>query len=188
MNPIRLYGNWTEGSALDAHVVQSVYIGDDPFGNPRFDSKRSELGELLYRMKYNGHHNTTQDIIDIISPFLNEWLADKRIDSVIPVPPSHLRDLQPVFLLAEAIANKYHTYYVENVLVKTSSQESKNMPKNDKRLEGTISKQMTANRSCNILLVDDLFSTGSTVTECVNVLKTDTLVKDIYYLAITRTK
>ncbi len=188
MNPIKLYGNWTEGYALDNHVLQSVYIGDDPFGNPRFDTTRSVLGELLYKMKYNGHHNTTKDIMEIITPFLNEWLSDKQIDSVIPVPPSHLRYLQPVFLLAEAIADKYNTYYVEDVLIKTSSEEAKNMPKNNKHLDGTISKQKKANRNCNVLLVDDLFSTGSTVTECVNILQTDPMIKNIYYLAITKTR
>jgi len=38
-----------------------------------------------------------------------------------------------------------------------------------------------------ILLIDDLFSAGNTLIECVQVLKTDKLVNDIYVLTITKT-
>ena len=54
INPIPISGPWCQGWALDLHTLSSVFIGDDSFGNPQFDNKRSEIGELLYQFKYRG--------------------------------------------------------------------------------------------------------------------------------------
>jgi len=37
--------------ALDVHTLSSAHIGINEFSHDVFDAKRSELGELLYRMK-----------------------------------------------------------------------------------------------------------------------------------------
>ena len=60
--------------------------------------------------------------------------------------------------------------------------------KDAKNLKGSIFKMKNAKRKCNILLVDDFFSTGETATECVSVLKTDPMIEYVYYLAIAKTK
>lgn len=49
-------------------------------------------------------------------------------------------------------------------------------------------KLKDAKRKCNILLVDDFFTTGETANECVSVLKSDPLVDKVYYMAIAKTK
>lgn len=41
---------------------------------------------------------------------------------------------------------------------------------------------------CNILLIDDLYKSGATASECVNVLKKAPNVKNVYFLVITKTK
>ena len=186
--PIQLKGNWTEGYVLDRHVISSEFVGQDAFGNDVFDTVRTELGELVYRMKYNGHHDTTDEIVKIATPFLTEWLKDKNVNSVIQVPPSNYRDFQPVYRLAEALAKQLHTFYVPNVLDKVSNLQSKNMPRENKSIKGTIKLCRKPVRECNILLVDDLYSTGATAMECTRILQTEPLVKNVYFLAITKTK
>ena len=47
----KILGKWKEGFSLDLHTLSSVFIGDDEFGHPRFDTRRSEIGELLYKLK-----------------------------------------------------------------------------------------------------------------------------------------
>lgn len=54
IKPIAITGPWSSGWALDLHTVSSVFIGDDAFGHPQFENKRSEIGELLYQFKYRG--------------------------------------------------------------------------------------------------------------------------------------
>jgi len=52
INPMRLQGAWQSGYALDLHHGQQHFPGTDSFGHDVFDTTRSEIGELLYRMKY----------------------------------------------------------------------------------------------------------------------------------------
>ncbi len=187
-NPIKLDGLWTEGYALDYHTVSSRYLGEDPFGNKRFDTTHTEVGELLYRMKYNGRENNSLDILNLCIPFLDDWLGSKKIDCILPMPPSEERSTQPIFLIAEAIANHYDIPYANDVLHKNSKAPSKTMAKENKDLTGTIDVLKHAVRRCNLLLIDDLFSTGATATECTRKLKEDPLIDEIYVFAISKTR
>ncbi len=45
-----------------------------------------------------------------------------------------------------------------------------------------------AKRKCSILLIDDIYNTGSTANECTKVLKSDPLIDKVYYLAIGKTR
>lgn len=181
MEPVRIAGSWREGYALCVYTTKSVYIEDDPFGNPVFDTEYSEIGKLLHDMKYNGHYDTSARIAHICKDFLRDWLSDKSIDVVLPVPPSRERNTQPVFLVAEAIASVLDVPYTNKVLSKISTQEAKAIPPDERNLSGMIKMLSPAKRACNILLVDDLFQTGTTANECVSVLKKDKLIKDIYF-------
>ncbi len=62
------------------------------------------------------------------------------------------------------------------------------MAKDNKQLQGTIRKLKDAKYKCNILLLDDFYSTGETAAECVRVLKSDPLIDKVYFLAIAKTK
>ena len=186
--PLKLNGIWDEGYALDYHTVSSEYLGEDPFGNKRFDTTYTEIGELLYRMKYNGRENNSLGILNLCIPFLDDWLSDKQIDCILPMPPSEERITQPIFLIAETIANHYNISYSNDVLRKNSKIPSKTMEKGNKDLTGTIDVLKRVRRHCNILLIDDLYSTGATATECTRKLKEDPLIDKVYVFAITKTR
>jgi hypothetical protein len=48
VDPLRLSGPWSDGYVLERqHTLSSEFLGHDGFGNPQFDTKRSELGELV---------------------------------------------------------------------------------------------------------------------------------------------
>lgn len=186
--PLKLNGIWDEGYALDNHTVSSEYLGEDPLGNKRFDTTYTEVGKLLYRMKYNGRENNSLDILNLCIPFLDGWLRDKQINWILPMPPSEERITQPIFLIAEAIANHYNIPYANDVLHKNSKIPSKAMAKGNKDLTGTIDVLKHAQRHCNLLLIDDLYSTGATATECTRKLKEDPLIDKVYVFAITKTR
>ena len=44
-------GNWAVGKAFDIHTVSSEYLGVDAGGRDRYDTKRSEMGQLVYELK-----------------------------------------------------------------------------------------------------------------------------------------
>jgi competence protein ComFC len=89
---------------LDVHTISSVKVGVNEAGHDVFDTKRSELGELLYRLKYNGDTTAAQEIIDAASTFLRPHSG--KFDLIVPVPPSGQRPVQPVVLLAGGIGAK----------------------------------------------------------------------------------
>lgn len=188
IQPIVLNGIWDEGYAIDKYLRTSTYIGDDAFGQPQFDNSYTEIGKLLHDMKYNGHFNTSREIALLCYDFLNEWLDDKNINSIIPVPATMERVVQPVYAIAEEIAHRLHLPYSQDVLKKTSDIPVKNMPRENRNLKGSVTKLKDAKWKCNILLIDDFYTTGETATECVSVLKEDNLIDKIYYLSIVKTK
>ena len=61
---------------------------------------------------------------------------------------------------------------------KNSSNQSKNLTSEDKKkLVGTIQSKKVFTVEANVLLVDDLYQSGQTLTECVNVLRNNENIK-----------
>lgn len=58
LSPRAMFGAWDDGRSLDRHVCNSELVGYNEYGHPQFDTTRTELGELLYRLKYKGDQST----------------------------------------------------------------------------------------------------------------------------------
>jgi phosphoribosylpyrophosphate synthetase len=65
ISPIKLSDNWFEGFALDLHTLSSEFSGYDEFGHEVFDTKRSAIGALLYRLKYKSDKSSLKEILDV---------------------------------------------------------------------------------------------------------------------------
>jgi hypothetical protein len=52
INPRKIDGPWADGRVLDLHSTGSEFFGYDEYGHEQFDTRRTEVGELLYRLKY----------------------------------------------------------------------------------------------------------------------------------------
>lgn len=184
---IGVSGLWDEGFVIDMYSESSKYIGEDAFGKKHFETTYTPSGNLLHSMKYNGHNDNSKALAEICAKFMSEWLADKKVDVILSVPPTQRRDIQPVFLIAEAISAITGILYSNDVLIKTGFNQAKFLD-NKNKIDGSIVMSKPAKRRCNILLIDDIYNTGSTANECTRVLKSDPLVDKVYYLAIGKTR
>src|SRR5208283_6045182 len=117
-NPMKLAPTpWVEGYVLDYHTISSTPTGDPYY---RFDTKRTELGELLFRLKYRaaGSANVT-DIADTAEQFIRGWKPP--IECVVPAPPSLTRRTQPAVEVARELAARLQLPLFENAVVKVKT-------------------------------------------------------------------
>jgi len=91
---IELIGNGKKGFALDLHTKSSEYLGVDEFGRDRFDTKRTEIGELVYKLKYSADMSSVSKLVGCIQQNIRGL---EKLDYLVPVPPSKPRAAQPVF-------------------------------------------------------------------------------------------
>jgi len=61
-NPRKIDGPWADGRVLDLHSTGSEFLGHDEFGREQFDTHRTEVGELLYRLKYRNDASALDEI------------------------------------------------------------------------------------------------------------------------------
>ncbi|MEW5722515.1 MAG: ComF family protein, partial [Thermodesulfobacteriota bacterium] len=71
IHPIKIIGNWEIGYALDVHTVSSQFLGYEDSGKKVFDTERSKIGELLYRLKYKSDRTTIPEIVGLILKYTN---------------------------------------------------------------------------------------------------------------------
>lgn len=133
INPQKISGKWRTGIALDVHTLSSVYLGVNEFGHEVYDTKRSEIGELLYRLKYKSDMEAANEIVAAISTYLKPHLAE--FDLIVPVPPSGARAVQPVITLAKGIGVATKLPVVECVTLTRSATQLKGVMDPSKRKE-----------------------------------------------------
>lgn len=119
INPTKITGAWDDGYCLDRHTISSTMIGYNEFGHPEFDTQRSALGELIYRLKYKGDVGSIPSIVETAARFIQEWGISP--DVIIPMPPSKHRLVQPVFEIASALGSTLGIAVDTKSVSKTSS-------------------------------------------------------------------
>lgn len=193
IHPINLSGNWTKGYALDIHTIDSTFIGYNEYGHEVFDTRRSEIGELLYRLKFKSDKTALGEIIDTVANFLeNSWKIVDAIAAIIPVPPSKNRAFQPVLEITKSLSSRLRIPFHDDLLVKTKeTPELKDVYEYEKRMEllknaFDIGSNVLNGKS--ILLLDDLYRSGATLNAITEILYNQGGVHNVYVLALTRTR
>lgn len=193
INPIKLSGNWTQGYALDIHTIDSTFIGYDEYGHEVFDTRRSEIGELLYRLKYKSDKTVIDEILDTVVVFLeNRWKIINAIDTLIPVPPSKNRAFQPVIEITKSLSLRLKIPFHDDVLVKTrETPELKDVYAYEKRMEllkNAFDVESKLLNGKSILLLDDLFRSGATLNAITDILYNRGKASNVYVLTLTKTR
>ena len=137
VNVRQIHGPWNLGYSLDKHKLNSVYLGDNEYGHPRFDTTRTEVGEALYLLKYK----SDQSQIDVLAKQMVASLGGyfKSTSFVVPMPPSKQRVVQPVTAIARKVAVQMGVPFMDNVLGKTSlTAQMKDIPVRQDRVNANL--------------------------------------------------
>ncbi|MEA3392366.1 MAG: ComF family protein [Candidatus Marinimicrobia bacterium] len=188
---IELHGNWEKGFALDLQTTSSTYLGIDEFGHKQFDTKRPEIGEWVYKLKYKNDVSVVPKIVTKIQENISE--IDK-LDAIISIPPSNTtRSHQPVYLVGKALSKTVGIPFFKDSLIKTgSNEELKNIQDPSGRTKKLRqSMQLTKNydlQGKSVLLLDDLYRSGATLMVATEILMTQAKVSRVYVLTLTKTR
>jgi competence protein ComFC len=190
INPTRIPGRWSNGYTLDLHTTSSGLAGRDGYGHPQFASKRSGLGELLYRLKFRGDKSVIPEIAEVVGTFAESYLP--KVNLIVPVPPSTPRKEQPVILLAHAIGDRIGLPVFQDCVWKVrETLQLKNVFDFDERsrlLDGAFEIDRSVTNGKTVLLFDDLYRSGATLNAVNSLLYDRGGAKDVLALALTRTR
>ena len=189
IDPVKITGEWDDGYCLDRHTICSTMIGYNEFGHPEFDTQRSALGELIYRLKYKGDVGGIPSIVETAAHFMRDWGVGP--DLVIPMPPSKQRLMQPVFEIASALASTLGIPVDTKSVSKTNSTlQMKDIGDYSARvvaLESTI-KVEACLEGKRVLLVDDLLQSGASMNVVSRAIKDLGHARAVFAIALTRTR
>lgn len=192
ISPKKLDGNWKTGYALDIHTLRSEFVGDNEYGHPQFESTYSPVGKLLHGLKYEKRTSALPELIETAANFIsNRWKL--KCDIVVPVPPSNVtRGPQPVLQIAQGIAKRLGWRFQPQCLAKKKrTQELKDVldPRQRARLlDGAFHVEPGVLAGKSVLLVDDLYRSGSTLSAITKTLKSVGKAADVFILTMTKTR
>jgi competence protein ComFC len=189
INPQKIEGKGFSGMALDFHTLSSTPIGYNEFGHMQFDTKRPEIAELLYRLKYRGDQSVVPEIVATAASYLEPHR--QLFDVIIPVPPSTARVVQSVIVMANGIGAAVGIPVVSCVTPTRATTQLKGVTDPEQRkqlLDGLYAVDTPQTAGKRILLFDDLFRSGSTMDAITGVLLQQGQAARVHAFTITRTR
>lgn len=188
VSPKTIGGPWDEGYVLDHHTISSIFLGHDQFGNPMFNTTRTRLGELVFRLKNRNDQSTIEAIADTAAEFIKERKI--KLDLIIPVPPSRGRQFQPTNEIARAVGARIgvpkRAKYLRKVKATPELKNVLDFSERVKLLKGAfdVDPRVEGER---VLLIDDLYRSGATMKAVANAIRSSR-PEYLVVLAMTRTR
>ena len=192
IHPSEIEGPWRSGFVLDYQVISSSFTGYDGFGRPQFDTVRTEMGELLYRLKYRSDKSVIYEIASTVTEFLRSQKWEPPISLIVPMPASRVRREQPVYILADALGKQVGIEVaigaVNKVKATPQLKDVKDYNERVQLLNGAFAVALPMVTGKSVLLLDDLYQSGATIEGVTRALYEEGRAKAVFALALTRTQ
>jgi ComF family protein len=167
-------------------IIQEEYyrkFGDsnliDSFLPQFFFKQNKGFQKLIHKLKYNKRYTIGIFLGELIYTLSFDKIKNWDIDLIMPIPLYHLRKAErgynQSFYIAKGLSKKMNISVVSNLLKRnrmTSTQTKLSLTERESNIrEAIILRKSRLVDSKNILLVDDVITTGSTIREAARVLR-----------------
>lgn len=162
---------------FDKKFSQFNYVND--FYSLFLFQKESPIQSVLHSYKYQNRFLIGNFIGRILSAYAEEKIESWEIDFIIPIPLHKVKKFERGFNQAQKIAatisNELNIPISKKTLNRNKFTKTQTKLKKHERIENLQSAFNVKNSKLiadkNILLIDDVITTGSTINECAKVLK-----------------
>lgn len=160
-----------------------------------FDAGRAlyEYGSVagaIYRMKYGKRQEYADFFGEETERYLGSFLSRIHPDAIVPIPlhkkRQRMRGYNQAALLAKALGKRTEIPVLENLLIRVKNTTPLKL-QNPVERQNNLKKAFNITRNDvklkTILLVDDIYTTGSTMDEAASVLKRSG-VQSVYFVTL----
>ena len=158
-----------------------------------FDSARAPLRyegvrkEIVHALKYRGYRKV---VASLAAPLMLQALGDGRFDAVVPVPLHRSRQRKRGFnqagLLARGVAAEINAPVSDTLEVVRSTRDQVELSAAQRRANVAGAYRATAASRGKVLVIDDVFTTGATMSACASTLLRAG-AKEVHALSLCRT-
>jgi ComF family protein len=138
----------------------------------------SELRASILKMKYHGEIDIAPALSSYLTHYIEENMYLIPFDLIVPVPKGGIKEEVKINnpgsaeILCSYINNEIYT--IKNILIRTREtkpQNTLNFKDRWSNVEGAFSiKEGVSVKNKRVLLIDDIFTTGATVSNCTKAL------------------
>lgn len=148
---------------------------------------------IVHRLKYHNCKYLSDPMADLMTDYIKD--QDIKFDVVVPVPmlitKQKIRGYNQAELLAKSVADKLACPLDTTTLVRIRESVSQTTLSAKNRWENMVGAFATNGNTFegqNVLLVDDVYTTGATVNECSKILKSKAKADKVYILTFAHSQ
>jgi competence protein ComFC len=175
-------------TAFATFVCEECKYVDFGFESARAALKYEGVGkEIVHALKYRGYKRVVEKLA---APLMLQVLDEGRFDAVVPVPLHRSRLRKRGFnqaeLLARGVARKINATVSDTLEVVHSTRDQVELSAAQRRANVAGAYKARGSLRGRILLVDDVFTTGATMSACAGTL-VQAGAREVHALSLCRT-
>jgi len=188
-------GENENSAGLEPGLCEACWRQPPPFAYARAAALyRDAIREALHAFKFGGKTSLSRPLGDLLAEAGQTMLAHQSVDCLVPVPLHPARQAERGFnqslLLARRLSQRWGLTVSEGALRRvrvTQSQTDLSAEERRANVRGAFDvRRARGVAGARVLLIDDIFTTGATVSECCRVLLAEGGASSVGVLTVAR--